>query len=198
MYLVPTRLAGPVRALAFLFAVLLVSGLSIGIGVAILLTEPRLLNKTDLWSLPAIAITAWILSRACRQVTPHAVCHTGSESVFRQHGASAWFVLLLMLFGSGLGLWLGAANLSHFERNQRHAIARAGEPAAPGKDNLVMGSSMLRLQSILYSPTSPSAVINDKTVSIGGKFGQWQVTAIRPRSVTVQNASHQTDLLLIH
>lgn len=184
--------------MGFLFAVLLVSGLSLGIAVAILLREPRLLNKMDLWSLPAAATMAWILFRVARQVTRHAVYDPQSESVFRQQGASAWFVFLLMVFGSGLGLWEGVTNLSHFERDQRHAIVRAREPATPGKNNFAMGSSMLRLQSIHYSLTSPSAVISDKTVTIGAKFGQWQVTAISPRSVTVQNASNQTDLLLVH
>lgn len=198
MYLVPGRLAAPVRRMGFLFAVLLVSGLSIGIAVAILLTEPRLLNQTDLWSFPAAAITAWVLFRACRQLTRHAVGDPESESVFSQRGGSAWFVFLLMVFGSGLGLWLGATNLSHFEHDQRHASARASEPATPSKNNLVMGASLLRLQSIHYSPTSPSAVINDKKVTIGGKFGQWQVTAINPRSVAVQDANNQTDLLLLH
>lgn len=199
MYLIiPSRLAAPVRALAFFFVVLLVSGLSIGIALAILLTEPRLLNKTDLWSLPAAAIMVWSLWRACRQVTPNAVCDPGSEGIFRQQGTSALFVCLLMAFGSGLGIWLGATRLSHFERDQRHAMAQAREPASPGKNNLVLGCSKLRLQSILYSPTSPSAVINDKAVTVGEKFGPWQVTDIGPRSVTVQNASKQTDLLLIH
>jgi len=88
--------------MGFLFAVLLVSGLSIGIAVAILLGEPRLLNKTDLWSLPAAATMAWILFRVGRQVTKHVVYDPESESVFRQQGGSAWFVFMLMVFGSGL------------------------------------------------------------------------------------------------
>jgi hypothetical protein len=42
-----------------------------------------------------------------------------------------------------------------------------------------------RLQSIIYNPNRPSAMINGKFVLVGDKFGEWRVTRIDQDSATL-------------
>ncbi len=51
-----------------------------------------------------------------------------------------------------------------------------------------------KLQGIFYNPSRPSAVVNGKTVYLGGSVGEFRVLAIRPESVVLGNAS-QTNVL---
>ncbi len=64
------------------------------------------------------------------------------------------------------------------------AQARDTEPERP----------QLRLQGIAYSPSSPIAIINGKSVGVGDRVGQWQVLAITRRSVFVGTGNQTNEL----
>ncbi len=53
----------------------------------------------------------------------------------------------------------------------------------------------LRLQAIVYGPTTPSAMINGNTVFVGDKVSEWTVTAISSKTVTLQNGSGEINTL---
>src|SRR3954471_21731748 len=66
----------------------------------------------------------------------------------------------------------------------------ADEPPAPPKP------APLRLQGIAFNPAHPSAVINNKTVYIGDRVGEFRVSAITAETATLFNASHTNVLTL--
>jgi hypothetical protein len=62
-------------------------------------------------------------------------------------------------------------------------------PAAPPKPSL-------RLQTIVFNPARPSAMINGKIVSVGDKVGEFRVSAITQTSATLFNSSQTNTLEL--
>src|SRR5688572_13544536 len=65
------------------------------------------------------------------------------------------------------------------------------EPAEPPKS-----SAALKLQSIVYNPKRPSAMISGKIVFIGDKFGEWRVAAIDQESATLVGSGLTNVLVL--
>jgi hypothetical protein len=53
-----------------------------------------------------------------------------------------------------------------------------------------------KLQSIVFSPTRPSAMISGKVLFVGDKFGEWRVAAIDQESATLVGAG-QTNVLIL-
>jgi hypothetical protein len=53
-----------------------------------------------------------------------------------------------------------------------------------------------KLQGIFYRPNRPSALLNGKTVMIGGRSGEFLVVAITQQSVTVARAGKTNVLSL--
>jgi len=53
-----------------------------------------------------------------------------------------------------------------------------------------------KLQGIVYRPDRPSALLNGKTVLIGGRSGDFLVVAITQQAVTVVRAG-QTNVLML-
>lgn len=89
--------------------------------------------------------------------------------------------------------------------SQAPPAAPAGPPlAALAASNLSSGDNARpvvetrppppRLQGIIFHPTRPSAVLNGRLVFVGERLGEWRVTAIDARSVTVV-AAGQTNVL---
>ncbi|MSU57730.1 MAG: hypothetical protein EXS35_06040 [Pedosphaera sp.] len=68
---------------------------------------------------------------------------------------------------------------------ESNASAVAAPPAPP---------PIPKLQGIFFHPARPSAIVNGKTVSIGGKVGDFRVVAITQQSVTLVHAG-QTNIL---
>jgi hypothetical protein len=62
-------------------------------------------------------------------------------------------------------------------------------PAAPPKP-------VLRLQSIVFDPAHPSAMINGKIVFLGDKVGEFRISAITQTSATLFNSSQTNTLEL--
>jgi hypothetical protein len=62
--------------------------------------------------------------------------------------------------------------------------AAAAKPAAP------------KLQAIFFNPTRPSAMINGKSVLVGGRVGEFRVAAIEPGGVTLTSATATNVLTL--
>jgi hypothetical protein len=63
-------------------------------------------------------------------------------------------------------------------------VAQTPKPAAP------------RLQSIVFNPKRPSAMISGRIVFIGDKFGEWRITAIDQESATLVSSSLTNVLIL--
>jgi hypothetical protein len=53
-----------------------------------------------------------------------------------------------------------------------------------------------KLQSIVFHPTRPSAMISGKVLFVGDKFGEWRVAAISQESATLV-AAGQTNILIL-
>lgn len=69
------------------------------------------------------------------------------------------------------------------------ATAPAAEPATPPP-----AIAWPKLQGIIYRPDQPSALLNNQTVLIGGRSGEFLVVAIDRQSVTLECAG-QTNIL---
>lgn len=69
------------------------------------------------------------------------------------------------------------------ETNQ--IAAAANVPAAMPSDEETPPLSSLRLQSIIYNPRRPSALINGRIVFIGDRFGELRVVQISRNTVTM-------------
>ena|SRR5438445_9207761 len=73
------------------------------------------------------------------------------------------------------------------------AVADAPPPPVPDVA-AAAAKPVLRLQTIVFSPARPSAMINGKIVFVGDKIGEFHVSAITKSSVTIFN-SGQTNTL---
>ncbi|HEX5220315.1 MAG TPA: hypothetical protein VFZ59_12160 [Verrucomicrobiae bacterium] len=56
----------------------------------------------------------------------------------------------------------------------------------------------LKLQGIFFSPTRPSAVVNDRTVYVGDRVSGLHVRAITPQAVVLTSATETNVLSLSH
>lgn len=70
-----------------------------------------------------------------------------------------------------------------------HRLALAVTPAAPGPPPL-------KLQAVLFSGQNSWAMINGQTVMAGDSMGEYRVSAIYERSVTLTSAKHTNILTL--
>ena len=70
------------------------------------------------------------------------------------------------------------------------ALLLTASPAEP-----LLPPIPLKLQAIFYEPRQPAAMINGRTVSIGGHVGDARVVAIDVRSVTVITVAGRTNVL---
>jgi hypothetical protein len=87
----------------------------------------------------------------------------------------------------------------------RPSLTVAGQVAPPGAasvSNAVMTAmpaappALPKLQGIFYRPDRPSALLNGKTILVGGSSGEFQVVAITQQSVTVARAGRTNVLSL--
>lgn len=74
------------------------------------------------------------------------------------------------------------------------AIAPAPAPNPTGVSAEPPPPLLPRLQGIFYRPDRPSALLNGKTILVGGRSGDFLVVAITPQSVTLVRAG-QTNVL---
>src|SRR5262249_40135591 len=79
----------------------------------------------------------------------------------------------------------------------KSAPAAQSNPTAPQDITVEARESGLRLNTVFYGTTKPSAVINGEFVFIGDRIREWTVQAIGPGNVTVQNARGRTSTLVI-
>ena len=73
----------------------------------------------------------------------------------------------------------------------------SAKPASPPEPPAPPQPPPLRLQAIVYSPTRPSAIINNRTVFIGDRVGDLRVTAITQETTTLAGAGQTNVLTLI-
>jgi len=73
----------------------------------------------------------------------------------------------------------------------------SAKPASPPEPPPPPQPLPLRLQAIVFSPTRPSAIINNRTVFIGDKVGDLRVTAITQETTTLTGAGQTNVLTLI-
>jgi len=71
------------------------------------------------------------------------------------------------------------------------------KPASPPEPLPPPQPPPLRLQAIVFSPTRPSAIINNRTVFIGDRVGDLRVTAITQETTTLSGAGQTNVLTLI-
>jgi len=69
------------------------------------------------------------------------------------------------------------------------------KPASPPEPPPAPQPPPIRLQAIVYSPTRPSAIINNRTVFIGDRVGDLRVTSITQETTTLIGAG-QTNVVL--
>ncbi len=65
-------------------------------------------------------------------------------------------------------------------------VAPPPAPAAPP----------MRLQAIIYHPTRPSVIIDGKSLFVGDRLGEWQVSTIHPESVVLAGSGQTKTLML--
>jgi len=67
------------------------------------------------------------------------------------------------------------------------AVAEPPKPLPP----------VFRLQSIFFRAKNPSAVINGKTLFLGGRVGDARIVAIDQESATIVTSAGKTNVLLL-
>jgi hypothetical protein len=208
----PIRLVRPLICLSLLVFLMFLAGMVLGHTGVLLFKEPRQMEREDLIGIPAALFAGWVMFRLGRQLFTKELQDADEIRIFSSCGRSAWFVFLLMLLPLAAGLLL-SREAGGFEHEWRFvkAIKPANKPG-PGKsapvplsnattpqDNTVVeaGESGLRLNTVFYGTTKPSAVINGEFMFIGDRIREWTVQAIGPGNVTVQNARGRTSRLVI-
>jgi hypothetical protein len=204
--LIPTRISGQSVKLIFLVILMFASGVFLCLTGAMLFIAPRLVQPMDLFGLLPALFAGWVLFRLGRQLFRKDFEDEDDGGVFSARGFSAWFLFLFMLSFLVGGVFLGSLTVAE-EREQRfieaNKPARATLSHASSSSVIPRGLPVaareagLRLSAVFYNAKRPSAIVNGATVFIGDHVGDWSVSAISPRSVTVQSPKGGTNLLLL-
>jgi hypothetical protein len=118
-------------------------------------------------------------------------------------------LVILMLAGLLLWQWSHGDDAQLLVRaNSRPAAASVSKdapiPAQPATTNVVSvaphksADITYKLQSIIYLPKNPSAVINGKVVFVNDSVNGARVVAISSGSATVVTSDGQTNVLVMH
>ena len=74
---------------------------------------------------------------------------------------------------------------------EKVAITSTNVPAAP-----IVKPALPKLQAIVFSATRPSAIINSRTLHVGGRVGDYRISAIQSSSVTLVSGTETNVLRL--
>jgi hypothetical protein len=141
--------------------------------------------------------------KQARQTPPPAVSHP--RPIFRSERAYGtptgfWVVSgLLVLLIVGVTFLLGWSVSDHAVRDIatapvdeafKPAVVEIPRPVAPAPVTNPPEEAAVTplpvLQGIFYSPTSPTAIVNGKTVGVGNMIGEYRVKAISKSAVTLE------------
>ena len=123
----------------------------------------------------------------------------------RRHGFPVLTLLIALLPLISVGVWFLVKGLQMDERPQpvpvQTVAARAPEPERPPvvvdqPTEPQAPKALYKLQGIFWRPSTPSAVVNGKTVFVGDRVETARVTAIDQNSVTLAVDGQSTALVI--
>lgn len=164
-----------------------------------LFTAPKLLSAIHLLAIPVALIAGALMVGFTREMFK---TDANEDGFFALGGLPSVFVFLLTLLAVGGGLWFGGVdgvNTRNYRLSEIYMRSRASEIAAQQKNPAVPHPTKLtlKLQAIFYNQTKSSAIVNGKTVFVGESVAGWSVAGIEPKSLTLQNSSGETNILLL-
>jgi hypothetical protein len=203
---IPRRISGRSIGLVFLVFLLFLCGMDLCLTGALLVTGPTRMEPIDLLGIPAALLAGWVLFLSGRQLfRKNSDEDEDEEGMFSGRGFSAWCLFLFLLSVLVGGGFVGSMAVKEESdrrfiqanrpqrvphSNQTNSISPRGLPVAAREAGM-------RLSAVFYNAKRPSAIVNGATVFIGDHVGDWSVSAISPRSVTVQSPKGGTNLLLL-
>ncbi len=73
-------------------------------------------------------------------------------------------------------------------------LAERSVPKPMGTVEAGSGEEFFVLKGILWDPKSPSAIVNDRVVSTGGRLGRWRVVEIQKDRVILSDGSSTREI----
>ena len=182
--------------LAFALFEFLVGGF-IGCVAVALFTEPW--SWIELIAIPVGALGWWMLSYSRRQLFSSDSVDPEDLNPIGGRGFFGWFGFLTLVSSLIAGFIVaGMLTLDNYRLHQQAEQPIQRLTPFGNNSNSVSNKQLapqFHLRAIFYAPPRSSAVIDGQTVLVGDRIGDCYIKDIGPRSVTIQDAKGQTNLL---